>query len=271
MATRPKPKAIAKVAANEARPGGARDGAPGGTAGSAPAGGRRHEVVERILELVRTGNLKPGDRLPPERELIEIFGIGRPKLREGLRALDALGVTESRHGGGAYISDLDARRLLAPLDFYLSLTRTNMDESFDCRRVIEVEAVRQGVVRASEADVAKLRAMLEAHATIGDDPVGFRILDSRFHAFLWDLAGNAILMRLCHALYNLGLDLRRRATESAGHIAHSTADHAAIVAAFAARDPAAAGEAMRRHIDHITVTTRQAMGQDRRMRGAGRR
>src|SRR5450432_413787 len=57
------------------------------------------QVISRILELVRTGNLRPGDRLSPERELIEIFGIGRPGLRESLRSLATLGVIEIRHGG----------------------------------------------------------------------------------------------------------------------------------------------------------------------------
>ena len=71
------------------------------------------QVVARILELIRTGSLRAGDRLPPERELIEIFGISRPSLREALRALSTLGVVESRHGGGAFVSDLDARTLLA--------------------------------------------------------------------------------------------------------------------------------------------------------------
>lgn len=84
------------------------------------------QVVARILELIRTGSLRAGDRLPPERELIEIFGISRPSLREALQALSMLGVINSLHGGGAYVSDLGARTLLAPLDFYLSLTKANL-------------------------------------------------------------------------------------------------------------------------------------------------
>src|SRR6185295_17279969 len=96
-----------------------------------------------ILELVRTGNLRPGNRLPPERELIEIFRISRPSLREALRALSILGVIESRHGGGAFVTDLEAQTLLAPLDFFLSLSKSNLDEAFESRRVIEVEIARK--------------------------------------------------------------------------------------------------------------------------------
>ena len=101
------------------------------------------QVVARILELIRTGSLRAGDRLPPERELIEIFGISRPSLREALRALSMLGVVNSLHGGGAYVSDLEARTLLAPLDFYMSLTKANFADAFDSRRVIEIEIARR--------------------------------------------------------------------------------------------------------------------------------
>jgi DNA-binding transcriptional regulator YhcF (GntR family) len=82
----------------------------------------RQRVIARIVELIRTGNLRPGDRLPPERELVEIFAISRPSLREAMRALSTLGIVESRHGGGTFVTDLDARTLLAPLNFFLQLS-----------------------------------------------------------------------------------------------------------------------------------------------------
>jgi|SRR5215207_8765640 len=65
----------------------------------------------------RTGQVKSGDRLPPERELIEIVSISRPSLREALRSLSILSVIEARHGGGAFVTNLDAKTLLSPLDF----------------------------------------------------------------------------------------------------------------------------------------------------------
>src|SRR5438105_6512027 len=74
--------------------------------------GVAQSVVDRILDLIRTGMLRAGDRLPSERELIDILDISRPSLREALRALAILGVVESRHGGGAFVTDLEARTLL---------------------------------------------------------------------------------------------------------------------------------------------------------------
>jgi len=225
------------------------------------------QVVSRILELISTGSLRAGDRLPPERELIEIFGISRPSLREALRALSTLGVVKAQHGGGAYISDLDARTLLAPLDFYLSLTKANLAEAFDSRRVIEIEIVRRAAVKATGADVRELSEIIKAHATIQDDPVGFKILDSRFHEMISEIAGNAVLQRIAYGLYNLGLDFRnfdRRARNEPGLIAQSSCDHAEIAAAIRAHDAESAARAMAQHIRNIEISTQRIIaGVDR--------
>jgi len=220
------------------------------------------QVVARVLELIRTGALRAGDRLPPERELIQIFGISRPSLREALKSLSTLGVVKALHGGGAFVSDLEARTLLAPLDFYLSLTKANFADAFDSRRVIEIEIVRRAAARASRADVAELAGMIEAHATVRDDPLGFRILDSRFHEKLSEIAGNAVLQRIAYALYNLGLDFQnfeKRAHSEPGLIAQSTSDHAEIAAAIGARDADRAARAMAEHIGHIELSTRRVI------------
>lgn len=221
--------------------------------------GVAQSVVNRILDLVRTRLLRPGDRLPSERQLIEILDISRPSLREALRALSMLGVIESRHGGGAFVTDLEARTLLAPLDFFLSLSETNLGDAFESRRIVEIEIVRKAAKQATEADIADLNAIVAAHEKILEDPVGFRILDSRFHRKLSDAAGNAVLERIAYGLYNMGLDIRRRATENPALIRQSTEDHIRIVQAIARRDPEQAAVEMGIHLDHIEGSTRRIM------------
>ena len=216
---------------------------------------RGEEVVSRILELVRNGNLHPGDRLPPERELIEIFSIGRPGLREALRSLSTLGVVEIRHGGGAFISDLNVQRLLAPLDLVLSLTPSILADSAECRRLIECEAVRKATLNATPADLLEFEEMMKAHAKVAGDLIGFRILDSRFHGKIYALANNAVLERMADSLYNLGLDVRRQVMGEPGQIEKSTGDHLQIFRAMQAGDPDAAAAAMAVHLQHIAETT----------------
>jgi GntR family transcriptional repressor for pyruvate dehydrogenase complex len=217
------------------------------------------QVVARLLDLVRTGNLRPGDRLPPERELIEIFGISRPSLREALRSLAVLGIIDQRHGGGAFITDLDARTLLAPLDFYMSLSTANLVDAFENRRLIELEVVRKAAAAPRRADRIALQAMIAAHASVLDDPVGFRILDSRFHEKLYEMSGSAILHRMAYGLYNIGLDLRRRATAEFGAIDQSRADHVRIVHAILGGQQREAVAAMAVHLAHIEDSTRRMM------------
>jgi GntR family transcriptional repressor for pyruvate dehydrogenase complex len=232
------------------------------TMGSIERQGLGKQVVNRILELIRTGSLRAGDRLPPERELIQIFGISRPSLREALRALSTLGVIQSRHGGGAYVSDLEARTLLAPLDFFLSLTPANFKDAFDSRRVIEIEIARRAAKDATKADIRDLGEIISAHETVQDDPVGFRILDSRFHEKLSTIAGNAVLERIAYGLYNLGLDFQnfdRRASSNPGLIAQSTEDHAAIAEAIARHDPEGAARAIERHLSNIETSTQRVI------------
>ena len=230
------------------------------------------QVVGQIVELIRTGNLRPGDRLPSERELVEIFGISRPSLRESMRALSVLGIVESRHGGGAFVTELDAPTMLAPLDLFLSLSQANFDDAFESRRIIEVQIVRKAASKANRADIADLNDMIAAHATIQSDPVGFRILDARFHEKLSSIAGNAVLQRVAYGLYNMGLDFRRQATAEDGLIAQSTADHGRIAAAIAEHDADGAAEAMTRHLRHIEDSTKRVMsaGPAKRARSASK-
>jgi len=216
-------------------------------------------VVDHVLDLIRTGMLRAGDRLPSERKLIEILDISRPSLREALRALSFLGVVETRHGSGAYVTNLEAQTLLAPLDFFLALSESNLTDTFDSRRLIEFEIVRKSARNATTDDIDDLRAMLIAHKQVLKDPVAFRILDSRFHARLSTIAGNAVLERVAHSLYNMGLDIRRQATEDVSLIRRSLDEHTAIVEGIEAHDPEQAVASMSVHLDHIETSTRRVI------------
>jgi len=211
--------------------------------------------------------LRAGDRLPSERDLIEILDISRPSLREALRALSILGVVDTRHGGGAYVTNLEARTLLAPLDFFLALSEANLTDAFDSRRVVELEIVRKAAQKATADDIEDLNGMLLAHKKVLSDPVAFRILDSRFHARLSAIAGNVVLERIAYGLYNMGLDIRRRATEDLSLIRRSLDEHTSIVCSIEAHDPTKAVAAMSLHLDHIESSTRRVIKEDRVSQG----
>jgi DNA-binding FadR family transcriptional regulator len=135
----------------------------------------------------------------------------------------------------------------------------NLGDAFESRRIVELEIVRKAAANAAPDDLDDLQGMIAAHEKVQNDPVGFRILDSRFHARLSAAAGNVVLERIAYGLYNMGLDIRRRATQSLALISQSTGDHIRIVDAIIAGDGARAAAAMGVHLDHIEETTRRAM------------
>lgn len=216
-------------------------------------------VAAQLLELIRSGNLKAGDKLPTENELSAALQVSRPVVREALRGLSILGVVESRQGGRCYITDLTPARLVAPLQMVIAVDETNVDALYEARLAVEGALVRLGTMRASEKDLARLSELVAAGYELSGDPVGFRVMDHEFHLTLSRLAGNPFLARAALSLYELGMEFRRVAAETPGVIARSAVEHDAIVAALHRRDPEEAALAMQAHLTSIARTTYDAM------------
>ena len=152
---------------------------------------------------------------------------------------------------------------MAPLDFFLALSEANLTDTFDSRRLVELEIVRKAAQKATTEDMDDLNGMLLAHEKVLSDPVAFRMLDSRFHARLSATAGNVVLERIAYGLYNMGLDVRRRATQDLSLIRRSLGEHTTIVRSIEAHDPVKAVAAMSLHLDHIETSTRRVIEEDR--------
>ena len=213
------------------------------------------QVANRFLAMIKSGNLRSGDRLPTEQQMTIAFGISRPPLREALKALTLMGVLESRQGGRYTVTDLSFSRLVTPFNVLLSVGDYDVHEHFEARTHVDLEVIRLAALRAT----AKQRQDILRHATAGtalhDDPVAFRLLDIEFHQALNDSAGNRLLATVAQGLYDIALDIRRVASTYPGMIAQSVAQHIAIAEAILAADPAAAVVAGRRHLEHIRDTT----------------
>jgi len=222
-----------------------------------PAAAER--VANQLLDLVRSGNLKAGDVLPSENDLAGALQVSRPVVREALRGLAIMGVVESRQGGRCYVTDLEVSRLLAPLQFVISLDETNMNSLYQARQLVEVGLIKLGAPLVDEPTLARLREMVTTGYAVAKDPVSFRVLDLEFHETIMKIAGNPIMEVIARSLYELGMDYRRVASETPGVLDRSAAEHEAIVEALARHDAEAAGEAMRTHLASINRTTHEAM------------
>lgn len=227
--------------------------------GQRPSSSER--VAERLISLISSGNLAPGDKLPSENELSKALQVSRPVVREALRGLAMMGIVASRQGGGCYITDLKPQRLMAPLSFALSLQDYNIESLFRARFVIDTGVAADAARHISAAQVATLRDMVEAGHKLVDDPIGFRVMDAEFHALIATAARNDFLEKVCSSLYSLAIEQRRKASARPGVLQRSAQDHAEIVEAIAAHDPDAASAAMGRHVENIRKSTLQVMNE----------
>ncbi len=218
--------------------------------------GLAEKVLHRFLGLIRSGNLQSGDKLPSERDLMGIFGVSRPPIREALSALNILGVVESRHGGGAMVTDLNAQRLLGPLDFYLSISKQNIGDMFDCRQLLETEAAGRAASSQDSKGKAELSELASSQKQFKDS-VSFRIADKEFHEKISKLAGNEMLSRLNDGLYNLGLEIRREASEDVATVKQSVKEHMLIAEAICDGDPDRARQEMTNHLVSIERSTQE--------------
>lgn len=216
-------------------------------------------VADRLLDLIRTGNLRAGDKLPHENELASALQVSRPVVREALRGLSIMGVVQTYQGDGCYVTDLKPERLMGPLSFAISLEDYTIQTLFQARFVVDVSLAGFAAANATPAQLGRLQDLVATGFGLVSDPVAFRVMDVEFHDAINDAAGNPFLAKVASALYQLAIDLRRIASEMPGVLDRSAHDHAAITAAVAARDAVAAEAAMRRHLTQIEATTGEAM------------
>jgi GntR family transcriptional repressor for pyruvate dehydrogenase complex len=217
------------------------------------------QVTARIMAMIKSGNLKSGDRLPTEAQMCVAFGISRPPLREALKALTLMGVLESRQGGRYTVTDLSPTRMVAPFNAMLSVTEYDLTEHFEARALVDLELTRLCAIRATDAERQKIRRLALDGRAFYDDPVAFRLLDIEFHRAINEPAGNALIFALAQGLYDIGLDMRRVASTLPGVIPVSVAQHCEVADAICDRDPDAAAAAYRRHLEHVVETTVRAI------------
>ncbi len=217
-------------------------------------------MVRRILDLVRSGSLAPGDRLPPERDLAQQFEVSRPTVREALRALAILGVIEIRHGGGVFVTSLEPSALLEPLDFLVSLNARNMSELFDARIVYEPAIAALAAERMGEETLAQIAGLVAAQLARPEDAELFHDTDVELHKLILEASDNFFLTRIGRILQLLGDPARRAFQKRKSIRLQSIRDHEAILEALRSRDPEIAGRAMRQHMVNVRNALREVLG-----------
>ena len=206
------------------------------------------QVVEQIRALIGSGQLRPGDRLPAERELCKQLGISRPSLRAGLRMLVAHGVLRARHGSGTYVADGPPSLDSGQLSLLAALHGFTFDQMFEARRVLEVQVAGLAAERATAEHLATIaEETAEMYAAL-DDPQQYLIHDIKFHRAIASASGNPILATLVEMVSAVMYDQRRETIGRAHDFKESAEMHQRIYRAIRSQKPDAARLAMHDHL-----------------------
>jgi len=205
-------------------------------------------VVQHVRGLIERGELRPGDRLPAERELAIQLGVSRPSVRAGLRSLSAIGVLQTRHGAGTFITDGPPTLGSEPLSFLAALHGFTRDEMFEARRALEVGVAALAADRATDEHIATIAEEVTGMFASLDDPQAFLIHDIRFHRSVAEASGNPILASLVEMVSALFYEQRRKTAQHGRDLKESAHLHRAIYHAIRAHDAKRASAAMAEHL-----------------------
>jgi len=221
------------------------------------------DVAEHLRQLILSQKLKDGNRLPPERELAERFGVGRPSVREALRTLSQMGLVEIRAGEGAFVRKPGFPSFLKSMGDSLGMLirqeGTSLLELCDVRRILEVETAAMAAERANAEDLARLQAALTANEAALGAPPRFRITDVKFHRAIAQATHNRILLFIHDALSDLMLRTREMALKVPGAAPDAFASHQRIFLAIKNRDRARAAREMAIHLEHVRGRLKKAL------------
>src|SRR5215813_15666083 len=179
------------------------------------SGQATEQVVARVYELIKRDDLKPGDRLPPERELAKDLGISRPSLRSGLSSLISMGVLKSRQGAGTFIADGPPVLDSEPLRLLAALHGFSFDHMFETRSILEVGATGLAAEHATGEQLATMAEEIAEMFAALRDPQQFLVHDMAFHQAVAAASGNPTLATLMEMVSAILYERRRQTIDRA--------------------------------------------------------
>jgi DNA-binding FadR family transcriptional regulator len=229
--------------------------APSPTATADPVVRRKlsHQVFDRLVRAIQSGELAPDDKLPSERELMQRYNVGRPAIREAMQSLQQMGLIRIAHGERARVTLPTAEAIVDQVSGamvqLLSRAPGGLDELKDARLLFEVGLAQVAARRATPDSIARLRAaQLACKAAVGDRK-RFQPADMAFHRQIAAMSGNMLIRALSQGMLDWLTRFRGDLVTARGAEELTLAEHDRIADAIAAGDAAAAAAAM---TDHLT-------------------
>jgi len=221
------------------------------------------EVQDRLMRRIESGEIRPGDQLPPERELMELYGVGRPAIREALQAMERSGIVEISHGERARVVVPTAHDLIAQIGrgarHLLQVQPDTLEHLKQARLFLEAGTARLAAEHATPADVTLLRQRIEEQRAVASTHDEFLLRDMAFHREVARLGGNPIYPAIVEAIFEWASAWYQPMVRAPGAESLTLEEHARLVDAIEARDPDAAEAAMRAHLSRSNERYRSLM------------
>ncbi|WP_373414077.1 FadR/GntR family transcriptional regulator [Ensifer aridi] len=219
----------------------------------------REMIAEKLMVLVATNMLRPGDELPGERELANVLHVSRETVRGAIQILAARGIIEVSQGSRSRVADVDLSDVTVTIASPNAIDSYDLEDVHAARLHIELKVVGDAAENIDGETLSKLESLLETQKLAGNDAMRFLICDREFHVAIYRACGNPLLADFVTDLYTYMMDYRRSAMSRPGAIEASYTDHSEIVAALRRRDRDAVVAAFHYHLIRIYETTKDLL------------
>jgi GntR family transcriptional repressor for pyruvate dehydrogenase complex len=211
---------------------------------------RYQRVIEDIKNLVRKGELKPGDRFPPERELAIKFRVSRNVLREAFRVLESRGFVEGRRGGGRYLRNVNLSEMINIDNILIGIEKSTLLDIWEARQILETKIIELAIIRATDDDLQKIR---EIDRRVHDQfEKGIYIeqndVDLEFHLAIAEASHNFVLKEIIRFQMTLLKEMRQNILLRSDYWKSLCEEHSKILEKILERNKAGAIQEMEKHL-----------------------
>ena len=210
------------------------------------------QIVEQIEQSILQGQLKPGDQLPPERELAQAFGVSRTAVREAVKALREKGLVEAYSGKGTFVTNGTSQAIKQSLDLMMKIGQPgNFAQLEEVREILEPDIAALAATRAEEQHLATMREAVAVMDRSQQDPNAYIEADLDFHLSLAEAVDNPIILSLLDSIVGLLREQRMKIFSVEGGPERGQYHHKRILGAVEQRNADAARDAMREHLQQV--------------------
>jgi len=219
------------------------------------------QIVQQVEESIHKGTMKPGDQLPPERELAQQFGVSRTAVREAVKALHEKGLVEAYPGRGTFVTDGTSYSMRQSLDRMLKIGQPEGSAFLaEVREILEPEIAALAATRVDDEDLVSMREEIAVMDTARKDPDAFIEADLDFHLALAEAAANPLILSLIDSIVGLLREQRMGIFHVEGGPERGQYHHKRILEAIEHLDPLGARDAMKAHLRQVREDSRRATG-----------